>query len=78
MIKNFLMKKLIKSKMPGVSDEQVNAILELVDKNPDLFKKIQKEIEAKKKVGISESAAAMTVMREHQTELAAIMQGLQK
>lgn len=64
--------------MPGVPEEQVNAILAVVEKNPDLFKKIQKEIEAKKKQGISEEAAAMTVMRQHQHELAALMQGLQK
>lgn len=72
------MKKLVKSRMPGVPDEQVDAILAVVEKNPELFKKIQKEIEAKKKQGISEQAAAMTVMRQYQHELAALMQGLQK
>lgn len=60
--------------MKGIPDEQIDMILEMVSKNPDLFKKIEKEIEAKKKQGIGEQAAAMTVMREHQAELQKVFQ----
>jgi hypothetical protein len=75
MFKKFVLKKLIGSKLKdaGVSDEQMDMILEVVEKNPDFFKKIQNEVEAKKKQGISEQAAMMTVMREHQAELQKIM-----
>ncbi len=62
-----------KLKGMGVTDEQIDMILEVVQKNPDFFKKIQNEVEAKKKQGISEQAAMMTVMREHQAELQKIM-----
>lgn len=77
MFKKFLMKKLIGSKLKaaGVSDEQMDMILEMVEKNPDFFQKIQKEVEAKKKQGIGEQAAMMTVMREHQAELQKILAG---
>lgn len=75
MFKKFVLKKLLGSKLKaaGVSDDQMDMILELVEKNPDFFKKIQNEVEAKTKQGISEQAAMMTVMREHQAELQKIM-----
>lgn len=75
MFKKFVLKKLLGSKLKaaGVSDDQMDMILALVEKNPDFFKKIQNEVEAKKKQGISEQAAMMTVMREHQSELQKIM-----
>jgi len=75
MFQKFILKKLIGSKLKaaGVSDEQIDMILEVVQKNPQFFKKIQNEVEAKKKQGVSEQAAMMTVMREHQSELQKIM-----
>ena len=75
MFQKFILKKLLSSKLKavGVSDDQLDMILALVEKNPDFFKKIQAEVEAKKKQGISEQAAMMTVMREHQAELQKIM-----
>lgn len=77
MFKKFVLKKMLGSKLKdaGVSDDQLDMILELVEKNPDFFKKIQNEVEAKKKQGIGEQAAMMTVMREHQAELQKILAG---
>jgi hypothetical protein len=75
MFQKFILKKMLGSKLKGmgVSDEQIDMLLEVIQKNPDFFKKIQNEIEAKKKQGVSEQAAMMTVMREHQAELQKIM-----
>lgn len=75
MFQKFILKKLIGSKLKaaGVSDDQIDMILEVVQKHPDFFKKIQNEVESKKKQGISEQAAMMTVMRERQAELQKIM-----
>lgn len=77
MFQKFVLKKMLGSKLKGmgVTDDQIDMILEVVQKNPDFFKKIQNEVEAKKKQGISEQAAMMTVMREHQAELQKIMTG---
>lgn len=77
MFQKFILKKMLGSKLKGmgVSDDQIDMILEAIQKNPDFFKKIQNEIETKKKQGISEQAAMMTVMREHQAELQKIMTG---
>jgi len=74
-IKTFLSKKL---KTAGLSDAQIDALVAVIEKNPDFFKKLQAQIEAKKKQGVPETAAMMTVMRENQGELQKIMAGLGK
>ncbi len=80
MFQKFILKKLVGSKLKaaGMSDEQVDQLLEVVAKNPEFFKKIQDQVEAKKKQGISEQAAMMTVMRENQSELQKILAGFAK
>jgi len=74
-LKTFLMKKMIKSKMKGVPDEQVDKILEVIDKNPDFFKKIASEIEHETKSGKNQQAATMAVMRKYQGDIQKMMQG---
>lgn len=80
MFQKFILKKLVGSKLKaaGMSDEQVEQLLEVVAKNPEFFKKIQDQVEAKKKQGIPEQAAMMTVMRENQSELQKMLSGLAK
>jgi hypothetical protein len=80
MFQKFILKKLIGSKLKaaGMSDAQVEQLLEVVAKNPEFFKKIQDQVEAKKKQGIAEQAAMMTVMRENQGELQKILAGFGK
>lgn len=72
MFKEFFMKKLLKAK--GASDEQIDMILKVVEKDPDLFKKIAAEIEEKVKQGQGQEQAAMAVMLAHQEELKQLMQ----
>lgn len=45
-----------------------------MEKNPELFEKIQKEIKAKQKDGKGEMAATMEVMRKYQAELQKLAQ----
>ena len=80
MFQKFILKKLIggKLKAAGMNDAQVDQLIELVGKNPEFFKKIQDQVEAKKKQGISEQAAMMTVMRENQAEMQQILAGFKK
>ncbi|OHA80876.1 MAG: hypothetical protein A2675_02165 [Candidatus Yonathbacteria bacterium RIFCSPHIGHO2_01_FULL_51_10] len=72
MIKEFLIKKMIKSKMPGVSDEQIDQVINLVQKNPALFQKIAEEAQAKIKAGMGQEQAMMAVMQAHAAELKAL------
>lgn len=80
MFQKFILKKLIGSKLKaaGMSDAQIEQLLEVINKNPEFFKKIQDQVEAKKKQGVPEQAAMMTVMRENQSELQKILGGFQK
>ena len=72
-IKDFLMKKLVQSKMKHLPKEQQDMILALVSENPDFFKQLQAEIEGKKKQGQNEQMAMMQVMRTHQAEIQKMM-----
>lgn len=73
MIKEFLLKQVIKRQLKGVPEAEVDRIVTLVEKNPELFKKIGNEIEAKVKAGRSQMAASMEVMRTHQAELQKVL-----
>lgn len=69
MLKKFLMKKMMKSQMKGVPEEQQKKAMEMIDKNPDLFANIAKEVQAEMKAGKDQMTATMTVMQRHQDEL---------
>lgn len=71
MFKEFLMKKMLKAK--GIPDDQIEMVTTLVNKNPDLFKQIAEEVQAKIKAGKKEQEAAMEVMMAHQAEIQKLM-----
>jgi len=73
MLKEFLLKQVIKRQLKGMPEAEVDRIITLVEKNPELFKKIGDEIKAKVKSGRSEQAASMEVMRAHQGELQKVL-----
>lgn len=72
-IKNFLMKKMIGSKLKHLPQDQQDMILALVSENPEFFKELQGQIEAKKKQGQNEQLAMMQVMRENQAKIQKLM-----
>jgi len=67
------MKKMLKSQMKGVPEQEVDRILEIVEKNPELFQKIGLEIQEKVKGGKDQMAASMEVMQKYQNELKNLM-----
>lgn len=76
-IKDFLVKKLVQSKLKNVPKEQQDMIIALVSENPEFFKKIQAQVETKKKQGQNEQMAMMQVMRENQAEIQKLMMAWQ-
>lgn len=78
MLKNFILKKLIQSKMKGLPKDQQDMILGLVTEHPELFQKIGEEIKTKTKNGMNEQMAMMQVMRQYQGELQKIMMAKMK
>jgi len=67
MFQNFLLKKMLKSQ--GVPPEQVDMLVAMIEKNPELFKKIASEIQEKIKSGMSQMDASMKVMEKYKEEL---------
>lgn len=73
MLKKFLMKKMMKSQLKNVPEDQQEKILKAVEENPDLFQSIGLEIQAKMKEGKDQMSATMEVIHNHQEELRNIM-----
>ena len=71
MFKNFLLKKMLKSQ--GVPEAQIDMVLAVMEKDPELFKKIAAEIEAETKKGKSQQDAAMFIMPKYQSQLQKLM-----
>ena len=61
-------------KRKGVPEAQIDMLMSMMEKNPELFKKIAKEIKAKTKAGQSEMSASMEVMRKYQGEIQKLAQ----
>ncbi len=72
-IQNFLLGQAMKWKMKDVPEEQREQIMQLVQKNPELFKKIGEEVERRIKGGEPQMKATMEVMKKYRTELAGLM-----
>ena len=71
---SFLLRQYAKWKMKDVPEAQREMMIELISKNPKLFKTIGEEIERRKKGGEGETKAAMEVMKKHRAELAVLLQ----
>jgi hypothetical protein len=69
MLKDFLVRKMIESKLKDVPPEQKEMIIGMVEKNPMFFQTIALEIKQKIDGGMDQMAATMEVMRNHEAEL---------
>ncbi len=73
-MKNFAIKKVLDAQMKNVPPDQKQMIMELLEKDPALFEKIAKEIQAELKAnGNNQMAAAGKVLPKYQKEILAIM-----
>lgn len=74
-IQNFLLRQVAKAKMKDVPEAQREQLLGMLDKDPELMKKIGEEIDRRvKKGGEPQMKATMEVMKKYRNELAAMMQ----
>ncbi len=67
MFKNFLLKKMLRTQ--GVPEAQIDMLITMMEKNPELFKKIAEEIKAKMDAGADQQTASMQIMQKYQEEL---------
>ncbi|OGI83529.1 hypothetical protein A2997_00290 [Candidatus Nomurabacteria bacterium RIFCSPLOWO2_01_FULL_36_10b] len=68
-LKNKAVAHMVEKQMKNVPPAQREMVTRMVQNNPQLFKKIADEIEAKKKEGKPEMYAAIEVMKKYQSEL---------
>ena len=67
MFKNFLLKKMLRSQ--GIPEAQIDMVINMMEKNPELFKKIAEEIKTKIDGGMDQQTASMQIMKKYESEL---------
>lgn len=73
-LKNFAIKKLLEKQMKDAPPEQREMVTALLEKDPQLFEKIAKEMQEElKKNGNNQMAAAMKVLPKYQSEIMGAM-----
>lgn len=72
-MQDFLLKQAMKWKLKDMTPAQQEQIMGLVQKNPELFKKIGEEVDRRvKKGGEPQMKATMEVMKKYRAELQAL------
>lgn len=71
MFKELILKQLLKRQ--GVPPAQIDVLVGLVGRNPELFKTIGEEVKREMAAGKSQELAAMEVLRRHQGEIQQIL-----
>jgi len=71
MFKNFLIKKMLRTQ--GVPEDQIDMFVNMMEKNPELFKTIATEMQEKIKGGTSQMDAGMEVIKKYEADLKKIM-----
>jgi 2-oxo-4-hydroxy-4-carboxy--5-ureidoimidazoline (OHCU) decarboxylase len=69
MLKDFIVKKMLASKLKGIPQTEQEKIFALIEKNPDFFKNIAEKVQQKVKSGKDQMSATMEVLRENESDL---------
>jgi len=69
MFQSFMLKQLLRSKLKALPEADRVKVIAIIEKKPELFVQIAKEIQEKLKTGMSEMDASMAVMKSHETEI---------
>ncbi|MBI5133859.1 MAG: hypothetical protein HZA81_00495 [Candidatus Taylorbacteria bacterium] len=69
------MKQAMKSQLKDVPENEQEALLDLVERNPAFFENLAKELQEGLKSGKDQQQVTMEIMTKHREELARLMQG---
>lgn len=73
-LKQYALKKVLESQMKDAPPEQKEMILGMIEKDPQLFEKIAKEMQDElKRNGNNQMAAAMKVLPKYQQQILGVM-----
>lgn len=67
------MKKMLASKLKDVPQAEQDKMLDMIEKNPDLFQKIALEVQEEMKKGGDQMSATMSVVKRYEEELKKIV-----
>ena len=73
-IKDFFQNMVLKQQLKNVPEAQREQLMAMINKNPDLWKKIGEEVERRTKGGEPQMKATMEVMKKYREELAKSLQ----
>lgn len=72
--KNIIMKHAMKSQIKNLPAAEQERVLRAMEKDPEFFENITKQIDQRVKQGKGKTQASMEVMRENQGKLRKLMQ----
>jgi len=72
-MKGKAMEKMLEKQMKNLPEDQKQAMMSMLEKNPDFFQKIGEEIKEEMDKGKNQVAASMKVMRKHQAKMQQLM-----
>ncbi len=72
MFQNFLLRKMLRTQ--GVPEAQIEMFIKMMEKDPELFKKIAEEIKTKMDTGVDQKTASMQIMQKYQDDLKKLTQ----
>jgi hypothetical protein len=68
-IKDMFLRKIVESKMKDIPAEEQEKVLQIMQKNPQLFQTIAQEVQSVVAGGKDQMSAMMDVMQKHKEEL---------
>ncbi len=74
MFKKMMLRAMMAKQLKGMPKEMQEQILVMVEKNPEVFTKMAKKIQARVKRGENQMFAMQAVAKEHQNELQKMFQ----
>jgi len=70
---SFIMKRMLKSKMKDIPEDQQEKVFAAIEKNPKLFENIALEVQEKMKSGKDQMSATMEVKQKYQDQLKGVL-----
>ena len=74
MLKNFLMKQLVKSQLSKLPPEAQKMIMDIMEKNPELLMRMAEDMQAAKAAGKSDQDAFVALAAKYKDELQKLKQ----
>jgi hypothetical protein len=72
-LKKTVMKKVIKSQLKNVPEEMQEKLMDLIEKNPELFQKLAMELQEMVKGGMDQQTAMLKLGTKYKDQLQGLM-----